>query len=72
MLGCEFGGKVVKKMKQYFIKNLLVTDMSWQEYQVKKYGTKPTKRNELIKGKGVFTSWDKANRSNCVNSMPHG
>lgn len=58
-------------MKQYFINNLLVTDMSWQEYKAKKYGTKPTNRNQLIKGKGVFTSGYKVNRSNGVNPMPH-
>lgn len=46
--------------------------MSWQEYQAKKYGTKPTIRNELIKGKGVLASRNKTNGSNSTNALPNG
>jgi hypothetical protein len=52
-------------MKQYKLKNLVVTEMTWQEYlKLKKQKYERSNRNKHIKGKAMLDGRRKVNGFN--------
>jgi len=56
-------------MKQYKLNNLLITEMSWQEYKTKKNGK--SIRNKQIKSKDVLECRCKIDCSKCDKILQH-